>query len=163
MTFGADELVRIEGEFLTLSGADVWDRVEDALWLRRQVEHANWSEHGQWWRKTTVGKQTAAASSRKNRARLKTVVVAVAACKGCGKLFERTAYHEQYGRGRVCSSACRGRSRANIELVTLGGESMSLARWAERFGVPLKTVCRRRKLGWSVVAALQTPVRGRAA
>lgn len=160
MAFDRADFVRIEGEFLSLAGGDHWDRVEQGLWLRRQLEHAAWSAHGQWWRSTTLGKRTTATSAKVRTARLKTVVVAIRGCRACGKPFELTAAQREHGRGRVCSAECRGRTRQNIELVRLHGEALSLARWAERYGVALKTVCKRRKLGWSVLDALSTPVRG---
>lgn len=160
MAFDDRDLARIESEFVALAGGNLWDRVEEGLWLRRQVEHAAWSAHGQWWRKTALGKRVQAIRSRERTERLKTVVVAVRACKACGRLFPLSAAQRQHGRGRVCSSACRGRARQNIELVSLHGQTLPLARWAERYGIALKTVCKRRKLGWSVLDALQTPVRG---
>lgn len=161
MAYDSLEYARIEGEFLSLAGGDLWDRIEHGLWLRRQREHAKWSQHGQWWRKTALGKRTTRLQTRARAKRLQTVVVAVCACTACGKLFERTAYQRARGHGRVCSPACRGRARQNIALVTLDGESLPLARWAERYGIALQTVWKRRNEGWDVRTALQTPVRAK--
>jgi hypothetical protein len=159
MAYDEIDLTRIEAEFLTLSGGNTWERIEDGLWLRRQVEHAAWAKHGQWYRQTTHGKRRMQAYSRERSKRLQNVVVSVCACKACGKLFERTAYQKERGQGRVCSVECRGRARQNIELITLHGESLPLVRWAERYGLSLHTVWRRRRLGWPLLKALQTPVR----
>jgi hypothetical protein len=161
MAYDALDFLRIEWELHALAGGDVWDRIEDGLWLQRAREHAAWSAHGQWWRRTTGGKRAAAARSRARRAELATIVVAVRGCKACGRLFPITAAQRQHGRGRVCSEACRGRARQNVELVYLHGEALPLARWAERYGLPLGTVCRRRKLGWSLLDALTRPCRGK--
>ena len=146
---------------LSGGGGRYWLRVEDALWLRRQREHAAWAEHGQWWRKTSIGKRYEREYKRSQRALLRKRVVAIAGCKGCGKPFERTAYDLARRRGRVCSVECRGRARSNIELVRIGREAMPLARWAERYGLDLKTVCARRARGWDVLRALQTPAANR--
>src|SRR5688500_496721 len=161
MSFHDAWKLEIAVEFSTLSGGSLWDRIEDGFWLRRQREHAAWAEHGQWWRKTTLGRKHEREYARVRAARLQRVVVAVAACKGCGKPFPRTAYDAARKRGRVCSPECRGRARGNIELITIDRQSLPLARWAERYGVPLKTVCKRRKLGWGIVRALTTPVLNR--
>lgn len=144
-------------EFEQLS-AGLWARVEDALWIRQQHERAAWSEHGQWWRRTTLGKRRSREAQIRRYGQLRKVVVAVAVCKGCGKPFERTAYDAARRRGRVCSIKCRGRARQNIKLVRIGGEALPLARWAERYGIALKTVCKRIKMGRTVVEAVTTPV-----
>lgn len=161
MSFHEALPLEIAVEFAALAGGSLWDRIEDGLWLRRLREHASWAEHGQWWRKTALGKRYDRDYARTRAKRLQRVVVAVAVCKGCGKPFERTAYAATRKQGRVCSVECRGRARKNIDMVTIGRESLPLARWAERYGIDLKTVCRRRKLGWSVMQALSTPVANR--
>lgn len=161
MSFHEALAIEVAVEFRILEGGVHWDRVEDGFWLRRQREHAAWSEHGQWWRKTTQGRRYGREFQRGRMARLRGHVVAVAGCKGCGKPFERTAYDVARDRGRVCSAECRGRARGNIETVRIGNESMPLARWAERYGVALATVWKRRKLGWDLQRALMTPVANR--
>ncbi|MBA3841058.1 MAG: hypothetical protein H0X39_00285 [Actinobacteria bacterium] len=163
MAFHQIEMLRIESEFHALAGGGVWDRIEDGLWLRRQREHAAWAAHGQWWRRTALGKHAMAEGARARNERLKAVVVSVRGCEACGKPFPVTASQHQHSRGRVCSAACRGRARQNVKLVHLHGERLPLARWAERYGIALSTVWKRRNEGWSVLKALETPVRRRSA
>lgn len=160
MTWHEDLSLEVAVEFRRVLGG-TWDRIEEALWQQRHVEHANWAEHGSWWRKTAAGRRYQREYERSRVAKLKTVTVAVRACVACGKTFELSAARHVRGRDRVCSVECRGAARRNIETVTIDGESMPLARWAERYGVPLGTVWMRRKRGWDVERALKTPMANR--
>ena len=40
------------------------------------------------------------------------------------------------------------------------GETLSIAQWARKYGLPEQTVYNRLDAGWSVERALTTPVRG---
>ena len=157
MTWHEDIGLEVRVEFRRLSDLH-WDRTEDCLQVRWHESQAGWAEHGQWWRKTAKGRRHAAAYAKKRAARLKRVVVAVRGCTGCGKPFEVTAFTRERKRGRVCSLECRGRSRKNIETVTMRGASRPLARWCEESGVALKTAFARIKRGWDAERAVFTPV-----
>lgn len=160
MTWHEALSLEVAAAFRGLAGTS-WDRVEDALWQIRAVEHAAWSEHGQWWRKTTAGRRACREYARARMTLLKTVVVAVRACAACGRPFEVTAAQQAHSRGRVCSLECRGAARRNIGSVTIGSESMPLARWAERYGIALGLVWMRMKRGWTAERALRTPLANR--
>jgi hypothetical protein len=45
------------------------------------------------------------------------------------------------------------------ELIRCGDEEMTLAEWARAVGLPIEVVVSRRRLGWSLMAALTTPVK----
>lgn len=51
------------------------------------------------------------------------------------------------------------RNRRNNRLLTLNGETLTLAEWAEHSGVPDDTLRHRLGVGWSVERAILTPVR----
>lgn len=70
------------------------------------------------------------------------------------------------GNGPYCPSNCRwatwkeqGRNRSNNHLLTYGGETMPVVAFAERFGIPEKTLFKRLERGWDTTRALTTPVR----
>jgi hypothetical protein len=153
MAWHANISLEVAVEFRRLSFR-TWDVVEDKLWSIRHAEHAAWADHGQWWRRTAIGRRYAREYSRKRATRLKAVVVAVRGCVACGKPFEVTAYGVARKRARVCSVECRGRARKNIQLITIGHESLPLATWAERRGLKLSTVWARVKRGWPITTAL---------
>jgi hypothetical protein len=157
MTWHEDLSLEVYVEFQKLQTPH-WARFEERLWIARHVEKAAWAEHGLWWRKTTAGKKYFREFSIQRRAFLKTQIVATRACIACGKLFQLDGTQVRNGRGRVCSTRCKGASRGNIELVTIDGVKMPLARWCEKYGVQLKTVCQRRKRGWDIRRAIMTPV-----
>lgn len=50
------------------------------------------------------------------------------------------------------------RNRRNNRLVTIGGETLCVAAWAERFGASLNDVITRLNAGWEPLRALTTPV-----
>jgi hypothetical protein len=152
----------IRDEFQRLSRSPHWDRIVEGLWQRMQHEHRAWKEHGQWWRKTSAGRAYNRKLKRDETAKLKAQVVAITGCKVCGKAYARTAYDvRRHKRDRVCSRECGGRARENIQLVRIGRESMSLTRWAERYGLDVGTVWMRIKRGWTPERALRTPLANR--
>jgi hypothetical protein len=51
------------------------------------------------------------------------------------------------------------RNRRSNRRLTHNGETLTLAEWCERLGLPGDTVMKRIAAGWTVAAALETPVR----
>jgi len=51
----------------------------------------------------------------------------------------------------------QGRNKRNNRLLTIGGETLPMSAWAERYGVKIGTIHRRLKTGWSPMAAVLTP------
>lgn len=132
-----------------------WDSMEEALWQRRHRELAAWAEHGQWWRKTTAGRARMKVGQQRRTAAAKKRTVGVRVCTGCHKTFAVSAYRVGRGHDRVCSTACRGASRSNIERYTIGTETMTLTEWADRHGVKMSTIWKRiKKMGWTVERAV---------
>lgn len=54
------------------------------------------------------------------------------------------------------------RNRRSNRILEFNGERLSLAEWCERLGLPRDTVHKRLAAGWTVDAALSTPVRPKA-
>lgn len=76
----------------------------------------------------------------------------------CGKCAECVAA----GRQPNCRWVLRktnDRNRRSNRLLEYMGEELALAEWCERLGLPRDTVRKRLEGGWSVAAALETPVR----
>lgn len=144
----------IEAMFRRLSRMPPWSAIEQAVHVKLQV----WAAYGLHWRKTPEGRAYFRNYQRERVKKLRAKVVGTMRCKGCGKPMPRTAEYDQRGRATgVCSVSCRGRARANIELVTIGGVSLPLVEWSRRAGLELKTVCQRIARGWDVERALRTP------
>lgn len=60
---------------------------------------------------------------------------------------------------RWASRAEQARNHRGNRILTLGGESLPMIVWAERYGVRLCTVHARLAKGWTVEKAIQHPVR----
>lgn len=149
--------LEVEAEFRRLQRAPHWERIADAFWLETRKRFVDWSEHGQWWRRTRAGKTYQRDYAKQSAIAAQQVMVAIVACESCGQLFRRSLYQQRRGHGRVCSAACRGRARTNVEMVAIDGRSLPLSRWAEQYGIALGTVWARIKRGWDVQRALSTP------
>lgn len=70
-----------------------------------------------------------------------------------------------FGRPRNVRWADRrtqNRNRRNCRVVTLDGQTLPMAEWIERKGLPASTVHSRIRLGWTAERALTTPTRARA-
>lgn len=160
MAWHEDLALEVYVEFQRLTGI-AYERYENTLWYIRKYADFEWAEHGKWWRKTTVGRRYFREWQAKKAALLKSSIVAIRGCIACGKPFELNAYREQRGRDRVCSNECRGAARQNIKLVTIGGRSMPLVRWAEEHGLAITTVWARIDRGWTVERAVSTPAANR--
>lgn len=70
------------------------------------------------------------------------------------------------GNGPYSPSNCRwatwkeqGRNRSNNHLLTYDGQTMPIAEFAERYGIPEKALYKRIERGWGAERALTTPVR----
>lgn len=53
------------------------------------------------------------------------------------------------------------RNRRNSRLLHHGGKTLTLVEWCEQLGLPQDTVQKRLAAGWSVTAALETPIRAK--
>lgn len=61
---------------------------------------------------------------------------------------------------RWATVAEQARNKRNNRLLTLAGETMCVAAWAERTGLCYRTILRRKSLGWTDEQTLTRPVRG---
>lgn len=62
------------------------------------------------------------------------------------------------GNCRWATAREQQRNRRNNRLVTIEGETLCVAAWADRFGAPLNDVFNRLRDGWDPIRALTTPV-----
>lgn len=148
----------IEAMFARLSRMPPWTMYEEVVWRRQLI----WADYGKYWRTTPEGRAYDRKFRKEWHERLRSEVVEVVPCKGCRKPFARTAYDVMRKRGLVCSTACKGRSRGNIKLITIGNESLPLKTWAARHGLKFATVYQRVvMLGWDLEKALRTPAANR--
>lgn len=163
MPFADAELVHVYAEFLALGGGSLWDRVEDAAWLRVERERERSADKQKTRRATVFGKRAHARAERERRQRDKTRVVRVRACRLCKSTFGVTAAQVADRTGRFCSPRCAGRWRRArhapkpTRLVTIGDKTLPLPTWAERLGISLSIVYRRMREGMSPVEALTAP------
>ena len=75
--------------------------------------------------------------------------------------IERIDNNRGYEPGNVKwdTRTAQARNRRSSRMMTLNGETLSAAAWAERLGVSVWNIYARRKLGWSDEQALSRPVR----
>ena len=66
--------------------------------------------------------------------------------------------------GNYCPENCRwvdrktqGRNKRGVKVLTFRGESLSVPDWADRLGIPSRTINQRLNSGWSIEKALTTP------
>lgn len=181
MAWDGVEMVRIEGEFLSLGGGDLWDTIEDAAWQWRQLylaqQREDARERDRWKRATPSGRAKLAIAKREAYQAAKACTVAVRGCAECGKPFPVSKVARKRGADRHCSLSCAAKARtrkmggrfANSigKPVVIDGVARTRREWAEHFGISLVSVHRRMTvLGMSEVEALtrpKTPGRGRAA
>lgn len=175
MAFDELEYVRIEGEFRTLAGGDVWDRVENVAWQRLEYERATSTTKQREFRSRDRGRRYHREYERARRKRNKGVVSRVRACKQCGTTFALSEaqladvrkYDKAKGSsrsGRFCTRSCFGKWNRKrnappkpTRMVTIGKRTRSLPEWAAHYGVTVGMVYRRMRAGMSEVEALTTP------
>lgn len=139
--------------FFRLGGGNMFESTIEELWLRTRPEFRRWIRGGSDW---SVSASPVVKEIRRRRTELlQGTVVAIRGCLGCGKPFELSAYRQQRGRDRVCSTECKGRARGNIEAVAIRGVRKTLSAWADERGVKIGTVWARIKRGWSIEQALK--------
>jgi hypothetical protein len=181
MTWDEREMVRVEGTFLTLSGGELWDTIEDAAWQWRQLYLAQQREQARerdrWKRATPSGRAKLASKKRAGYRAAKSCTVAVRGCAECGQLFAVSKVARKRGTDRHCSLSCAARARTRqmggrfansiAKPVVIGGVARTRREWAAHYGISLASVHRRMTvLGLSEVEALtrpKTPGRRRAA
>ncbi len=54
-----------------------------------------------------------------------------------------------------------GRNKRNNRLITMEKRTQCITAWSQEVGISVQTIVRRIKSGWSIEAALSTPVRGK--
>lgn len=159
------EMVRVHGEFLTLGGGDVWERVELVAWQRREYERVHATEKQREFRSRAHGRVYHRDYERARRVRGKQRPAAVRCCKACRRMWAITA--TQYADGtRFCSLKCAARDRVARgkvrppRMVTIDGITRPLPEWAAHFGITPSMVYTRMRAGLSDVEALTKPKRG---
>jgi len=66
--------------------------------------------------------------------------------------------HYEPGNVRWATLKEQARNKRNNRLITLRGETLTLAEWCERFDISPKNVVARERIGWSIYDALTIPV-----
>lgn len=152
-------LHEIRSEFAVSSGADVclWERLENALWQRRQRELHIFLAQRAWHLSTSIGRRQRRAGMRRRYHARKQVAVGVVVCRHCRKFITRSALHTARRNGFHCSRHCAQAASKRHAQVTIEGVSRSIPSWAKHFGIGVFTVYRRIEAGWSVERALTTP------
>lgn len=164
MAYEGLEFVRIEGEFLSLAGGDVWDRVENVAWQRQLYERLTSTAKQREFRSREHGRKYHRTYERTRRVRNKQRVVVVRCCPVCRRMWPVTAAQLEDG-SRICSRRCVARQRVAKGLgiraprmVTIDGVTRSLPEWASQYGITVGMVyARMRKKGMTDVEALTTP------
>jgi hypothetical protein len=62
------------------------------------------------------------------------------------------------GNVRWATTIEQSNNRRNIIFLTVNDETMALSAWAQRTGIPLKTLRARLKLGWDADRTIKTPL-----
>lgn len=178
MTWAPLEMSRVRGEFLTLTGGDQWDTIENAAWQWRQLylaqQREDERERARWKRATPSGRAKIAEAKRAHYHAAKACAVAVRGCAECGHPFPVSKVARARGTDRHCSLSCAAKARTRKaggrfgnsipKLVTIDGVTRTRREWAERYGISLVSVhYRMTVLGLSEVEALTRPkaVRGK--
>jgi len=161
------EFARIEGEFLSLSGGDIWDRIESVAWQRLQLEREHSHVKQLERRSREHGRAYHRSYERARRVRNKQRDAIVRCCPCCRRMWALTAAQVQDGT-RYCSPKCAARQRVAqgivrpARMVTIDGVTRTLPEWAQRFGITVGMVYRRVREGMPVEQALTaSKTRGR--
>ena len=158
------EMVRIEGDFLSLAGTgEIWDRVENVAWQQREREKMRSREKVLDLRSRLPWRLAHAAWERAARQRNKVRDGAVRCCSICRRMYVATRQQLIDGT-RHCSQQCAGRYRYSlhpppkpVRYVTIDGKRRRLTEWAKHFGITVSRVYRRMEEGMSDVEALTKP------
>jgi len=140
-------------EFRRLQG-NAWDSMSRTLYQYMEENKRRWAEHGQWWRKTVVGKKYESDYAAKRNKAHQDSFACFCVCQACGKKFSVSRYKVRRGHTRTCSVECRGSSRKNIKIYDVCGERGTLSALAERHGIKMATAWARINRGWTVERAL---------
>jgi len=169
MAYDGLEYVRIEGEFLTLAGGDIWERVENVAWQRKLYERLTSTDKQREFRGRQHGRLYHRRYECDRRKRNKAVVSRIRCCKQCRAMFTLSATQLADGRkrataGRFCTRTCFGKwNRTRVlqpvptRLVTIGRKTCPLPQWAAHYGITVSMVYRRMRAGMTEVEALTTP------
>lgn len=163
MAWEFEELVRMHADVLALSSSeDLWDRVVEAAWQRREIERATSTEKQRDFRSRQHGRVYHREYERTRRKRNKTTDGAVRCCAVCRQMYTLT--RQQYEDGtRFCSPRCAARYRVSKRpirpprMVTIGKKTRSLREWAKHYGITVEMVYLRMRKGMSEVEALTKP------
>jgi len=162
MAFDALEYVRIEGEFLSLGGGYLWERVELVAWQRREYERVAGTAKQRDFRSRQHGRHYHSAYERARRVRNKERAAVVRCCPVCWRMWAVSAAQREDGK-RFCTQRCAGRYRIAKHrpkpprMVTIEGKTRALPEWAKRFGIGVSMVYRRIRQGMTEVDALTIP------
>jgi hypothetical protein len=163
MTWEFEELVRVHADVLALSSCEeLWDRVVEVAWQRREMERATWTEKQRAFRSRQHGRLYHCQYERERRKRNKTVDGAVRCCAVCRQMYTLTRQQQEDGT-RFCSMRCAARFRVAKRpirpprMVTIGNKTRSLREWAKHYGITVEMVYRRMREGMSEVEALTKP------
>lgn len=163
MAFDALDFVRLEGEFRTLAGGDLWDRVEAVAWEYVERQRGISAEKTKAFRSTVFGARYHRESERRRRKRNQTIVRAVRCCRVCRTMYTVTAQQLIDGTGKFCTPSCFGKWNRQqhaprpTRYVTIRGRKRSLPEWAKHYGITVGMVYKRMRDGMTEVEALTRP------
>jgi hypothetical protein len=156
MTWSELEMARVHGEFLSLSGADPWDRVVEVTWQRQELERTKSSEKQRDRRSRQHGRIYHRDYQRAWRQRNREEDGAVRCCAVCSRMFTLTRYQIEL-KTRFCSRECAGRYGQPARLITFNGKSRTVKEWAKLYGVSVTTIRDRMRKGRALDAAPPPP------
>lgn len=156
MTWHEHLTLEVEATFRSLSGAQHWDSLNEAIYAQN-IRRAEWRSRRRP-RTTAYDRKYGREHQRLRYRRLKQTIVAVRVCVHCRRFFALTAYREMKGAGRSCGRLCASNNQAHAYLVEYAGDRLSVTAWCVRLGISRNTFKSRRIRGLSIHDALFVPI-----
>lgn len=160
------EMVRVNGEFLSLGGGDLWEHVENTAWLLQQLKLEKQRVWATQYRRRPSTRLASNAREREQRRRNKTVDAAVRCCAICRRMYVITL-QQVHDKTRFCSRTCAARHAVKVRppntikryqrLETVADETKPLKDWASDLGIAKGSLYRRIRNGMATATALCTP------
>lgn len=148
--------LEIAATFKELAGGYAYSRLVEQLWLANRNKSARWAS----WRAQPHAMALLRKQYTERYRRDRATIVATRTCFVCKRTFEVNAQRARLARMSVCSRQCVGGvHKSNSILVTIGGKTHTLRRWAAIRGLPYDAVYQRIRSGWTHQKALTVPIR----